>query len=94
MKRNWFPTYDDMSYEANDSWLHSVWVGMVMGPFNWPAIFVAFILAPCWQAIKHIFDGLLYACVATFGALVLFPLAGLFGHMNARARSTSPERVE
>lgn len=91
MKRNWLPHYDDMIYEANDSWLHSVWVGVVMGPFNWPSILVGFIVIPLWQAIKRIFDGLLFACVATFGALVLFPLAGLFGHMNTKREHPKAE---
>lgn len=68
----WFPLTHQMIVRRNNNYLRSVWIGFTAPIFNLPANVFNLILMPLFTAIKVLVI-----------SMVVFPLCGLFGALDA-----------
>lgn len=61
MKRTWFPLHDEVALinKSENSYLHSLWIGLTAPLFNLPMLLFFEVLIPvlagCWTIIKFFF---------------------------------------
>ena len=81
---NWFPSYSQMKKEKNPNYLHSLFVGVIIGPLNWPTLLLELLIKPLLSLSGGFVTVLWNICAGTFYAFVVFPIAGAFGMMSVK----------
>jgi hypothetical protein len=90
MARNWLPKYSQMAFGKNSSYLHSLWIGLVMAPLNAPLFVLATIGAQLARGLvglwKAAWAGIVVCLGVLFAGTVILigmPIAGLLGRATA-----------
>ena len=81
---NWLPSYSQMTRKKNENYVHSLLIGCVACPLNWPQVVVHLLLIPMWHMFCQLFIVLSNFCIATFFAFIGFPICGLLGIMSVK----------
>ena len=94
---NWFPTHkQQLHYKfggpRNPSYLHSLWIGLVVAPINGPRLIGALLLGPLATSTARLIHAIARLLMTFAGfmwllwcALLMPPIMGLFGRMGAGA---------